>query len=490
MKLSAFLLIIFYLTVGNLNSQSWTQKGSNIDGDAIDDYSGWAVCMPDEFTVAISSYRADSAGNSAGLVRVMEWDGTDWVQKGSSLFGQHPYEHAGYSIHMPDANTIAVGADKNDENGTESGQVRVYEWDGGDWVQKGSDLNGEARYDYFGYAVNMPDANTLAVGADRNDDHGTNAGEVNIYKWNGTNWVLKGQGIGGESESDQSGRSVSMPDSNTVAIGAPYNDGGGTASGHARVFTWNGAAWVQKGNDIDGAKAGDFSVNLSMPDPNTIAFGSGFNSDGGYNAGEARVFEWNGSAWVQKGGDLEGMANQEFGWSVDMPDANTLAVGGYRASPNGMETGFVSVFNWDGNNWIKVGNDIQGTTAYEWFGWSISMPNANTIVAGAPNCGDLGRYRGRTRVYTIASMGLNDSNPSSTAVQVFPNPGQGVFSVDLGKTYQNIQFQLSDMNGRFIYEGNAQQANTLEIDLNVNPGLYLLKVQCDSYESRLRLLIE
>ncbi|MEY1639533.1 hypothetical protein [Tenuifilum osseticum] len=69
--------------------------------------------------------------------------------------------------------------------------------------------------------------------------------------------VQKGGDIDGEAAGNWSGYSVSMPDANTVAIGAPYNAGNGTSAGHVRIYTWNGTTWVQKGADIDGEAAGD-----------------------------------------------------------------------------------------------------------------------------------------------------------------------------------------------------------------------------------------
>ena len=49
-----------------------------------------------------------------------------------------------------------------------------------------------------------------------------------------------GSDIDGEAAGDISGSSVSMPDAYTVAIGAQYNDGNGTESDHVRVYKWNG----------------------------------------------------------------------------------------------------------------------------------------------------------------------------------------------------------------------------------------------------------
>ena len=44
-----------------------------------------------------------------------------------------------------------------------------------------------------------------------------------------------------------------------VAIGAIWNDGNGTDAGHVRIFEWNGSSWVQQGQDIDGEAADDES---------------------------------------------------------------------------------------------------------------------------------------------------------------------------------------------------------------------------------------
>ena len=44
-----------------------------------------------------------------------------------------------------------------------------------------------------------------------------------------------------------------------VAIGADYNDGNGYNAGHVRIYDWNGSSWVQQGQDIDGEAAGDYS---------------------------------------------------------------------------------------------------------------------------------------------------------------------------------------------------------------------------------------
>ena len=140
-----------------------------------------------------------------------------------TIAGEASGDQSGYSVSMPDANTVAIGARSNDENGSNSGHVRIYSWDGSSWTQKGLDINGEASEDVSGSSVSMPDANTVAIGALNNDGNGSNSGHVRIYSWDGSSWTKKGQDIDGENSFDQSGFSISMPDANTVAIGAPYS---------------------------------------------------------------------------------------------------------------------------------------------------------------------------------------------------------------------------------------------------------------------------
>ena len=159
------------------------------------------------------------------------------IQKGADIDGEAAGDGSGQSVSMPDANTLAIGAYKNDGNGNDAGHVRVYNWSGTAWVKKGADINGEAAGDQSGWSVSMPDANTLAIGARANNGNGTSAGHVRVYNWSGTAWVQKGADIDGEATYDGSGESVSMPDKNTLAIGAPLNDGNGDLAGHVRVYS-------------------------------------------------------------------------------------------------------------------------------------------------------------------------------------------------------------------------------------------------------------
>ena len=397
-----------------LNGYTQLQIGQDIDGEAAGDYSGYSVSMPDDNTIAIGAYWNDGSGTNVGHVRVYSWNGSTWVQKGIDIDGELTNDRSGWSVSMPDANTLAIGAIYNYGSGYDGGHVRIYAWDGTAWLQKGMDIDGEASYDYSGHSVSMPDANTVAIGARYNNGSGTEAGHVRVYSWNGTTWVQKGIDIDGEVAYDQSGWSVSMPNANTVAIGANGNDGSESNAGHVRIYEWGGTAWVQKGMDIDGEAAGDYSGNsVSMADGNTIAIGA-HNNDNGTWAGHVRVYAWDGTAWVQKGIDIDGeAAYDESGWSVSMPDANTVAIGAKYNDSNGTDAGHVRVYGWNGITWIQKGIDIDGEAAGDKSGYSVSMPDANTVAIGAHLNDGNGTDAGHVRIYKLKRVqGLvyNDMN--------------------------------------------------------------------------------
>jgi hypothetical protein len=77
------------------------------------------------------------------------------------------------------------------------------------------------------------DGSRIAVGAP-----GNNGWHVRIYEYNGSNWIKIGSDINAETAYDGLGTSVSLStEGRRVVIGAPYySDGNRTNSGHARIY--------------------------------------------------------------------------------------------------------------------------------------------------------------------------------------------------------------------------------------------------------------
>lgn len=470
-----FLTLISLLLISQeLTAQ--TRKGAIIYGNSPIENFGFALSMPDSNTVAISAPYSKAGGNNSGRVDIYTWNGAQWIKKGGSINGKAANDNSGFSISMADANTIAIGAPYNDNSsGTDAGHARVFSWSGSSWIQKGSDINGDASNDYAGRAVSMPDANTIAVGAYNNDGSGSNAGHVKIYYWNGSAWTQKGANINGEKSSDQSGKAISMPDANTIAIGAPNNDGNGTKSGQVRIFSWNGSTWIQKGIDIDGEKAGDLSgTSVSMPDPNTVAIGAPNNDGNGTHSGHTRIFAWNGSSWQKMGNDIDGeTAEDESGSTISMSDPHTVAIGSIYNSGKGPEAGQARIFGWNGNNWQQKGSDIDGETAKDFSGAAVCLGSTNVIAVGAVN--DALSNTGYVRIYSINSK-VAIHAPKNYNVNVFPNPSSGEIYIDTDDAFIIQKVIISDLIGNIIESYQIKSTYNIRLDPNLPAGIYLIKL--------------
>jgi flagellin-like hook-associated protein FlgL len=250
-----------------------------------------------------------------------------------------------------DGDTIVVGASYNDGNGTDAGHARVYDWNGSAWVQRSNDLDGESSTDYSGQSVSISaDGNTLALSSPGNNSNGNDSGYVRIYTWSGSSWTAVGNPIIGESAEDKFNKVSISTDGKTVAVGATGNDGNGADSGHVRVYSWNGTAWIQLGADINGEAAGDISgYSVALSDAgDTVAIGAPENDGNGSNAGHVRIYDWNGSAWVQRGADLDGEASDDrSGSSVSINSiGSSVVVGAPKNDGNGADSGHSRVYDW------------------------------------------------------------------------------------------------------------------------------------------------
>ncbi|MCP4743838.1 MAG: hypothetical protein GY871_16660, partial [Actinomycetales bacterium] len=156
--------------------------------------------------------------------------------------------------------TVTYTVDRNSSSEEREGQMRIAT-EGGPafFAQLGQDIDGEAAGDDSGWSVSLSaDGNRVAIGAIYNDENGSSAGHVRIYGLSGNTWIQLGQDIDGEAAGDRSGVSVSLSaDGNRVAIGADRNDGNGSDAGHVRIYGLSGNTWIQLGQDIDGEAAGD-----------------------------------------------------------------------------------------------------------------------------------------------------------------------------------------------------------------------------------------
>ena len=174
---------------------SKTQLGSNVTGSAANDYAGSSVAIARDGVCFI--YGAIGAGDvDSGVAYVYCWDTDDWALR-ASISGEGSGDDYGHAVSITsDGTYIVVGAHKHDVDGDkiDAGHVRVYCYNGTDYIQLGSDLDGirgetdvgNNNYyvgDAFGFDVGISDLDQdgiikVIVGAPNNQDEGYYFGQV------------------------------------------------------------------------------------------------------------------------------------------------------------------------------------------------------------------------------------------------------------------------------------------------------------------------
>jgi len=370
----------------------WEIIGKDIDGEVGTQAGNGVSLNADGSRVAVGAPNGGGKFPQFGVfgegeVQVYERGANNnWLLLGKAIEGEKNGENSGQSVSLSGSgNRVAVGAPDHDKNGS-FGQVRVYDYDDGDWVQYGQDLNGDNRYDYFGAKIRLSqDGLRLIVGAENANG---NTGNARVFADIDGTWVQIGQDLNGVDSYDDAGAGIAISaNGERVALGAyRHND----FSGQTRIYKLVDSAWAQVGQDIDGEDGYDwsgFDVDLNY-DGTRVIVGDHYASttSGGDYSGQARVFDEVDGTWVQVGGDIDGTTyNGFFGWSVGITDdGSRVAIASFRDSDSDLFTGAVRVFDIVNNEWVQNGPDIDGEDYADFTPRVALSADGSTVAVGSP----------------------------------------------------------------------------------------------------------
>ncbi len=477
-----FLLTTLSLLFSNpLHAQ--TQLGADFNGAASNSLLGRATALNDDGTrVAIASPESDDVGTNYGKVQIYEYNGTTWTQLGIDLNGNFTNEQFGFSVDLNDAgNRLIVGA-----TGTtaQSGITYIYEYDGTNWQLLGSPITGTEIGEYSGYSVSMnSNGDTVAIGSQRFNGATTNQGRVRIFQFNGTSWAQVGSQIIGTQNSETFGYTVAINGAgNRVIAGAPFYDNGGNNSiGRARIYEFSGGSWSQIGNTLIGEAAIDqFGRSVAMDDSgDRIAVGAFLNDSFAPNAGEVKVYEWNGSAWNLVGAPITGTAGDDrCGLSVAISnDGNNLLVGSYNHDGIGTNSGRARLFSFSGGNWTQQGTAILGTQTSAQAGYHVNISGQGDIVTvGAPFNDAVFADAGKARVFQFVPPAETDVSLAAGTLTITDVNG-GASDDNITFTTNGANLEIANTVPEFSVSGpgvTIVNPNTVSVPLaNITNGIIL-----------------
>jgi hypothetical protein len=258
-------------------------------------YHGWAVDLRgDVAVVGAPGWTSSPLAGPDGLVSVARWNGTFWApEKLAKSATMGPGSEYGWSVALNEAgDVLVVGAPGVDGPSLESGAVAIYEWDAGAsaFVQ---------RYEGFGYGYGARLGESVDASGDRVVAGAPNfnalGGALHIYERTAPGvWLDKGAiTFGGAS---QFGYAVAASGPR-IAAGGPFFDAGSFANvGALKVFEWDGTKWLNIADMVGDYDGGNFGFSVDLFEDHLVVGLPGHLSGGG----AGRMYMWDGSAYSMK----------------------------------------------------------------------------------------------------------------------------------------------------------------------------------------------
>ena len=226
----------------NEATAKWKETGDRIEEGG---GGGVSISLSDNGKVLAIGYRQSKTnGVDSGHVRIFTKieSSSSWSQLGSTLYGNE-MDNCGASISLTgDGMMIAIGSDGFDND---RGRVEVYRFAKEilDWKRKGPVILGEVEGSLAGTSVSFSwRGDIVAVGAIGKDRFGDESGQTTLYTYVSAKeeWVRVGDSIRGEAKDDYAGGNVALSnDGLRLVVAAPFNSMEGTYSGLTRIFEFS-----------------------------------------------------------------------------------------------------------------------------------------------------------------------------------------------------------------------------------------------------------
>jgi hypothetical protein len=390
----------------------WQQRGDAFIGSGSNIRFGEAIDLSSDGSVLIvGSPRSEIGGD----VKVFDWDGSSWNLRGQAILGGAGDQLGTTVAISSDGGTIACGAPGY---GTPSapGIIRVYDWTSGNWQQRGNQISGNSGYRVAGRVLAMSgDGNTIGVNLGNED-------LVRIYSWSSSTWQQVAEVA--DTCCVYFGQEISFSyDGAKVAIGDPFVDIYENIYGKVNVYSWDGNNYVAEKYSLSGEVIGDkfgYSVDLSTSG-DTIAIGSPF-YDVRRNKGAVAIFD---IGALQK--EQISVYNESNRFLVNSDGEPSVSRGTYFDYSTDNSNHAFKIINTDSVaayiDTIIVTNEgfiINGSTNYHLLPGESELFDLFLVDPSSYSCGDTlkgnvkvlyNNYFGEQRIYSIPIGAIFDSSP-------------------------------------------------------------------------------
>ena len=145
------------------------------------------------------------------------------------------------------------------------------------------------------------------------------------------------------------------------------------------------------------------------------------------------------------------------------------------------------------------GTSLTANASNATFQW-VDCNNSNTPITGETNAtfspitnGDYAveiTQNGCTSTSACYNFILSDIDELKFAndINIYPNPNNGVFNIDMGRIYSNIEIIIYDINGTICQKFNSNAIQLINLTLDKPAGLYFVSITSESKHTTLKIL--
>jgi hypothetical protein len=279
-------------------------------------------------------------------------------------------------------------------------------------------------------------------------------GAAYIYSGSGSQWTQEAQLTAADGiAQDDFGDGVALSTAGTEAlIGADgHQVGANSGQGAEYVFEGSGAQWLQVAEFTasDGGAGDSFGVPVALSSSGGVALiGSGSHTVGGHAfQGAAYVFSGSGSQWIQNTEltSADGAADDGFGDTVALSSSGTTAlIGAYTHNDS---QGSAYQFNGSGSQWTQTAElTASDGVANDNFGWSVALSAQGTLgMVGA-----VGHQVGPNTNQGVAYVFVPTASASNSVISSSPS----AVAAD-GASTSTVTVQAEDAYGNNLTTGGA-----------------------------------
>jgi len=188
-------------------------------------------------------------GVYAGVVRAHEWNGSAWQTKGDFIFEISENDWTGISVSLSaEGNRMAIGSPLEDMPAENAGLIRIFDWQDSEWQLTG-EITGEEQSDNFGRKFEISEDGNVILGLILTEP----SDFWKVFEDSGTSWTQRGDDFYDSTEVLEGMNVTINEDGSIIAVASP-TDGSAFISNTGQIdsYLWNGNQWTDLDIDIFG----------------------------------------------------------------------------------------------------------------------------------------------------------------------------------------------------------------------------------------------